>query len=255
MGNGNKTVSDRQQYVVKSNELIRKTRYTLTTQQQKLVLFAISKIRPTDPAGTVYTFSIEDVCKACGVDSKNGYYYRSIKEDIIKLTSRIWIKMPNGKERTVSWIGDAEITPASGNISIQFHSAMEPYLFDLRSHYTQYRLENVLAFKGKYAIRLYEILRSYTTQNFIDSGVERDVSFTVDELREILDVTMYPRWADFDRFVLKRAVDEINEYCDEIHVEYTTHKKGRNISSVNFVITSPGIRQRMSAKQNKRERL
>ena len=32
-------------YVVKSNELIQKARYNLTVQQQKLILFAISKIR------------------------------------------------------------------------------------------------------------------------------------------------------------------------------------------------------------------
>ena len=42
-----KAVADRNQYVVKSNDLIRKTRYNLTTQQQKIVLFAISKIKPS----------------------------------------------------------------------------------------------------------------------------------------------------------------------------------------------------------------
>ena len=43
-----KALADRNQYVVKANDLIRKTRYNLTTQQQKIVLFAISKIKPTD---------------------------------------------------------------------------------------------------------------------------------------------------------------------------------------------------------------
>ena len=38
----------REYYVVKANDLIRKGRYNLTTQQQKIVLFAISKIRKND---------------------------------------------------------------------------------------------------------------------------------------------------------------------------------------------------------------
>ena len=163
--------------------------------------------------------------------------------------------MPDGKERTVSWIGDAEIEPFNGTLTIQFHKEMEPYLFDLQSHYTQYRLDNVLAFKGKYAIRLYEILRSYMSQRSIDEGIERDVSFKVEELREMLDVSIYPRWADFDRFVIKKAVDEINQYCDEIHIEYETYKRGRSISSINFIITTPRAFDAFTARQRKRTRI
>ena len=256
MGNGNKTVADQRQYVVKSNDLIRKTRYTMTTQQQKIVLFAISKIRPMDPPGTTYTFSIDEICKACGMKySEGGYYYKAIKDDIKELPSRIWVRMPDGKERTVSWIGDAEIEPFNGTLTIQFHKEMEPYIFDLQSHYTQYRLDNVLAFKGKYAIRLYEILRSYMSQRSIDEGIERDVSFKVEELREMLDVSIYPRWADFDRFVIKKAVDEINQYCDEIHIEYETYKRGRSISSINFIITTPRAFDMLTARQRKRRRI
>ena len=57
----NKTIADRQQYVVKANSLIR-TRYRLTLQQQRLVLFCISKIRPQDMIGQEYTFTIEEIC-------------------------------------------------------------------------------------------------------------------------------------------------------------------------------------------------
>lgn len=252
----NKTVEDRQQYVVKSNDLIRKTRYMMTAQQQKIVLFAISKIKPTDLPGTVYTLSVDEICKACGMNySDGGYYYKAIKEDIKELTMRIWVKMPDGKERTVSWIGDAEIEPFNGTVSIQFHKEMEPFLFALNSHYTQFKLDNVLAFKNKYAIRLYEILRSFMSQRSIDEGRERDISFELEELREMLDVNSYPRWADFDRCVIKKAAEEINQYCDEIHIEYETYKRGRNIAGVKFIITSPKGMESLMIRRRKQQRL
>ena len=55
-------------FVAKANDLIRKTRYNLTTQQQKIVLFAISKIKPNDPPETQYEISIDELCEACGIE-------------------------------------------------------------------------------------------------------------------------------------------------------------------------------------------
>jgi len=39
---------ERNHLVVKHNSLIQKTRYSLTTQQQKVLLYTISKIQPGD---------------------------------------------------------------------------------------------------------------------------------------------------------------------------------------------------------------
>ncbi len=257
MGNGNKTVADRKQYVVKANDLIRKTRYDLTTQQQKIILFCISKIKPTDLPNTEYEISIDDLCKACNIDlDSGGYYYKAIKDDLKKLTDRLWVRMPDNSETTVSWISDATIIPLSGKVYITFHKAMAPYLFDLHQRYTQYHLEDVLVFKGKYSIRLYEILRSHTTQKAIDEGWEKEVTITLSELRDVLAVDSYPRWADFNRFVLKKAVDEINLCSDELHIEYDTYKGGgKNIVGITFIISTPSAKQMLYAHREQRRRL
>ena len=257
MGNGNKTIEDRKQYVVKANDLIRKTRYDLTTQQQKIILYCISKIKPNDSPDKEYEISIDDICKACNYDlDAGGYYYKAIKDDLKALTARLWVKMPDNSEKTVSWISDATIIPLSGKVYITFHKAMAPYLFYLRKRYTQYHLEDVLVFKGKYAIRLYEILRSYTTQKAIDEGWEQEVQFSVEDLKDILSIESYPRWADFDRFVLRKAIDEINLCSDLIHIEYAKNRgKGRNIEYVNFIISSARFKQILNARKEKRERL
>lgn len=253
----NKTYMDREQYVVKANDLIRKTRYSLTTQQQKIILYAISKIKPNDPPDTTYEISIDELCRACGIDlDGGGFYYREIKNDLQKLTTRLWVRMPDRSERTVSWISDAMIIPLSGKVYIKFHEGMTPFLFQLRERYTQYALKNVLVFKGKYSIRLYEILRSYTTQQALEENIERTATFTMAQLREVLDVVdSYPRWAELDRCIIRKAVDEINNCSDEMHVEYETFKEGRTITRIDFIITTAHATQMIRAHKEQRTRL
>ena len=251
-----KAIADRNQYVVKSNDLIRQTRYNLTTQQQKIILFAISKIKPHDTVYTQYEINLDELCEACGLKiDEGGYYYRSLKEDLKKLSNRQWCKMPDGSETTISWIGDATIMPLNSTVYITFNPHMEPYLFELKERYTQYKLENVLVFKGKYAIRLYEILRSYTTAQKIDSGIEKDIVLEVKQLRETLSVKSYPKWADFDRYVIRNAVNEINECAEDIHIEYEPIRNGRNVEKIYFAITSARRMQKAIAYSKKRARL
>lgn len=254
-----KTLADREQYVVKSNDLIRRTRYDLTTQQQRIVLYAISKIKPDDDINQRYEFNLHELCDACGIriDDYGGYYYKSLKDDIAKLTTRQWLTLPDGTMKTISWIGDAVIVPLSDTVYIKFNENLQPYLFDLKEKYTQYRLQNVLVFRGKYSIRLYEILRSYTTQKALDDELEAETDINVSDLRYLLAVDSYPRWADFKRFVIEPAVNEINEKSEEIHVDYYPMKGNgkRSIERINFVITRAKLSQQVSAYIKRREKL
>lgn len=258
-----KILADREQYVVKANDLIRKTRYSLTSQQQKIVLFAISKIKPDDDIDTEYTFEIKDLANACGMKVEDGgKYYRSVKEDLKKLAAPVWLTVVDDDnrivERMISWINsDAEIVPGDGTIKLSFNKHLQPYLFDLKQKYTQYRLQSVLVFRGKYAIRLYEIMRSYTTQNKLEDGRESEVTISLDDLRHMLDTKSYKNWTDFERFILKVAVDEINERAEDIHIDYFPMRgdHSRSIDKINFVITPARVGQQYRALVKRKEKL
>lgn len=242
-------------YVVKSNELIQKARYNLTVQQQKLILFAISKIQPEDDIRKVYELSIEEVCSVLGLEiDAGGTYYKRIKDDLIKLTSRLWVQFPD-REATVSWIGDAEIIPLSGTVYIRFHEKMQPFLFDLKAHYTQYQLYEVLTLKGKYSIRLYELLRSYVYQREMRNKEKQEIDFSVDELRSLLCCESYKKWAEFDRCVIRKAIDEINQYSDIFKIKYGTVKKGKAVTRVYFEIDYPTFSEKVIIHDKQRKRL
>lgn len=261
MSSRQKVQADRGQYVAKSNELIRKTRYNLTTQQQKIILYAISKIKPDDDITTEYTININDLAAACGIKLRGGgYYYADLKKDIDFLTHREWCHMPDGLHMTMSWLGDVKIYEKDATIKFWFNPNMKDYLFDLQQRYTMYQLEKVLVFKSKYAIRLYEILRSYISKTDLDEGTfdEKEVTLSLGEFREQFDLQKnYRRWADINRYVLTPAVEEINNRSDELHVEFNPvrgeHK--RTIEKIHFLITPAKAKQMLIAHQEKRRYL
>lgn len=132
---------------------------------------------------------------------------------------------------------------------------MAPYLFQLKAFYTQYPLESILAFHSTYTVRLYELLRSYVYQSKLERGITQTVMIELSELRDNLDVDKYPKWYDFDRYVLAKAVAEINNYSTDIHVSYTTRKTGRSISAIVFAVEQPTPLAALTASRNRRQEL
>ena len=253
---GKKVRKEQELYIIKHNELIRAI-YDMTAQQQKIVAYAVSKIKYHDKPGQWYEISIEDLCHACGlVMDDTGYYYKSIKEDIRKITKRIWIRLPDRREITFSWFSDAEIVPLSGTVYIKFHERLDDLLFLLNGNYTQYQLIEIAPFQSKYTIRLYEYFKMIVKKDKLDTMGEDDpIRFTVSELRELLAVEGYSRWAEFKRNVIDRAINEINTYSDIFHVSYETYKKGKNVESIYFLVKRPSGIQIMNAHQAERERM
>lgn len=244
-----KADQDREFYVVKSNSLIQSSRYSLSLQAQRCLLYTISKIKPTDKIGTEYTVSIRDLCLACGIDPDNhGDYYNIIKRELKELRDRsIWIINELGQEETVSWFSKVKLNKGEGSVNIIFDTSMSYYLFLLQSRYTQYKLSSVLCFKSKYSIRLWELILSYIKKSEIDSGKTNTISFIPEVLKERMDATKYKKFSDFQRFVLNPSVNEINELSMEIHIEIGIEKRGRNTTQVYFIVSKARGKQIINA--------
>ena len=66
------------QKVIKSNDLIQRSRFDLSLQEQKIILYLISQITPYDEEFQLYEFSIADFCKICGIDHTSGGNYADL---------------------------------------------------------------------------------------------------------------------------------------------------------------------------------
>jgi len=222
-------LSDMRNYkVVKANELIQKSRYNLQIQEQKIILYLISKLKPENIEIKEQLFEIKEFCKICGLDDTSGANYKYIKQTLKDLRDKsIWVKLENGAETTLAWIDKVTIFEHSGKVVVKIDDIMKPYLLQLKEHFTQYELLYTLGMKSQYSIRLYELLKSYEFQH--------EKFFEIDELKIRLSAETYNRFADFKRRVLAPAIQEINNLSD-ITVIYNLSKEGKKYSEIGFTI-------------------
>ncbi|MBO5416772.1 MAG: replication initiation protein [Clostridia bacterium] len=236
--------------VCKRNDLIQQSRFTLTVQEQRMVLYAISKIKPDDETNTEYEISLNDLYKIAGINHRN---YASLKDSLRKLDSKNWWAEQtdeNGEmyETLVRWFAKIIIKPNSSVMKIKFHEEMAPYIFQLvqsGAFYTTYNLEYVLPMKSQYSPRLYEILKSYQYNN-------NEWYFDTDKLKKLLDCEKYERYPDFRRYVLEPAVEEINLYTD-LKICYNVETKGRKVVRIVFCIDKKTIREMNQARDARSE--
>ena len=224
--------NERCEMVVKSNDLIQKSRFSLTTNQQKIILYLISKLKYNDTDFMECKVDIKDFCRVCGIDLSNGRRYNELKNSIKQIADKsIWIEKENGDETLLRWIEKPTIHKNDGVITIRLDEDLKPYLLELKEKYTQYELIYTLKMKSKYSIRLYELLKSRQYNKLRDYTVK----YSIDELKRLLDAENYKGFKDFRRRVLDKATEEINTYTD-IEIELTAIKQGKTITEIEIHI-------------------
>lgn len=221
--------------VAKSDKMIQNSRFALSVQEQKCVLYAISKIKPEDKVFKEYTFDIKDFYDLCGLANES---YTELKAMLKGLRDRSWWMVidDKGTESAVSWFSTVRTNQRSGKVTIKFHEDMMPFLLNLvvrakedeTFFFTKYGLKYILPMRSQYSPRLYEILKSYQKNN-------KDWYFSLDEIRMHLNCQNYKRWVDLKRFALDPAVKEINEYSD-LNVRLIPIKEGRKYVYVKFLM-------------------
>lgn len=231
----------RDKEVVKANDLIQKSRFSLSVLQQKIILYLISQIEYTDTDFHLYEFDIRTFCQVCGIDYNNGGNYNYLKEQIKEIRDKsLWIKMPDGSESLLAWIEKARIDKNSGRIQIRLDSDLRPYLLQLRTNFSKYELIYCLHMKSTYSVRVYELVKSI----HYNEMVPYERIYRIDDLKDLLDANIYTTYQHFRENVLDRAVKELNEYTDKI-ISYEPIKEGRKITKIKLHIESKDLGERI----------
>lgn len=220
--------------VVKSNDLIQKSRYKLSLRQQKAILFLVSQIKPTDDDFKDYTFEIREFCRVCGLDSVGGNNYDALKAALKELSDKsIYIMINDNTEALVRWLEKVYIHKGTGLITVRFDKDMKPYLLHLHENFTSYELIYTLRMKHYASPRLYELLKSY----HYDKLKPYTVEFELDRFKQILNIDKktYDDFKYLRRFILNPAIKEINEQTDmKITMQTVVYK--RFVTALRFTI-------------------
>ena len=208
--------------VIKHNDLI-EAKYTLSLIEQKVILFAITKIDTSKEKFNRVRFNVSELADLIGSESSRYSEFRVIANSL--MDKKIYLKDRPTLE--IRWASRSEYL-GNGVIELGFDEELIPYLLQLKSRFTRYQIRNILYLENKHSIRIYELLKQYEPIG--------KRTFTIDKLKEILMLeNQYNRFYDFERYVLKPTMEEINDYTD-LKVSYEKIKKGRSIHSIKYKI-------------------
>ena len=134
----------------------------------------------------------------------------------------------------IQWVSACAYKKGLGLV-IKLNPMLKPFLLGLQKRYTQYQLENILAMKSVYAIRIYELLQKEQIMKFLPNN-GTTVVLTVREIREACDCEdKFEKISQFKSKVIDVAVKEIVR-CTMYTVSYECLKNGKAIEAFRFFI-------------------
>lgn len=211
--------------ISKSNTIIW-SRHDLSLIEQKLVLFAISKLSKID---FISRFTVVEFLDSIDCITTR---HSEIKQKVENLKDKelsFFDKTLDNKivYHKIKWC-DKVICNTGGIVELRINKLIIPHFLWIKNDFSIYKLKNIMKLRKKYAIRLYEILNVYPRK--------RKQKFLVKELRTLLaDSDSYKRFADFENRVIIAGIEEINSKTD-IFVTYTKTKRGRSVWEIEFKI-------------------
>ena len=203
----------------------------LDVRPKQLLLTAISHVNPQVPLSKQPKPFVVDITAQQWIETWGERLnpYRDLKESAEQLNGkRFWIQNDRHKKSWRNWITGAEYHEREGRITVQLHPDLMPYLCGAMTVFSTLKILHIKGLRSFASIRLYEL-----ANQFRRSGVRQ---ISLDELRGLLATKdAHPRFADFRRKVIDKAVKEINSKTD-LEIRWDPVKKGRSVSGIKFYI-------------------
>jgi plasmid replication initiation protein len=236
--------------VVENNALI-----TSVAKMQKTALkmfeLAVSCIDTENvPENNTVYLSKEELFSFFEVGSNSKH--TQFKEAIEIMQKQAYFKIKSNKKLGIEYESIVPIPYVKWNdyndeVTIQFSEHIMPYLINLKSEFTQYKISELQKLNSKYSIILYRWLTMNYNQyeHYSNKGGRREEQveeyrnpqISIRELREMTDtVEEYQKMSHFTTWVLEKPLEEINAHTS-FNVAYDKVKKGRSVDSIVFHIT------------------
>ena len=229
--------SNRIVLIKKANDLI-ESRYKFDIWETRIFLSVLSQIRRDDTEFQSYRIRYRDVIKVFGLKSGDSYaYLRAAAKSLMAQNFVVNYEKNGVKRETLYHIlrsvdvmeeGEEGKKSAASQeyIDVVVEDQMRPLLLQLQKNFTAYDIQNVVKL-GVYPVRVYELLKQY------QSIGHRTIR--VDEMKIMFEVEdKYRLFGDFNRWVIRPAIKEINAYTDLLVTETEKVKEGRRVVAMKF---------------------
>jgi len=215
-------------------EAIIEARFKLTKKQNDIVDMVFASIE--DDGKLEYQIDVAKYGKLYNIKDKSNIY-RDLKKAVATFEGKgfsLSTKNKDNKEHRIyfSWFSSIDYIDGESKISLELGQKLKTLMLSAKKA-CFYKLKYTLNFNNIYSKRLYYYLKSYENSSKNGTGWRVD---NLDELRIKLECPKsYQRYADFKRYVLKPAYEEINGSSD-ISFEYEESKIKGKVTNLKFYI-------------------
>lgn len=224
---------------IRQHNAITTARYEMSACEMDIVFSLLSKLTKHDAPGTIYEIRVRELEGLTG----RSWNYKQLLESTENLNSRVYSIETGTTLLQVSLLASALYLKGKGTIELEVSERMRPYLIDLKSNFTSYRLHAAFSLSSKFAKRVYQLVSQWK-----DIGETK--TYTLDEFKLMLGLKdpkgktpeQYTQVSALQKYVLDVAVNQINEHTD-LRITYELIKKGRSYQSVKFFVNPQEPRQ------------
>ena len=224
-------------YVVMANNMILHSASKLSLNEVKMLRFFIMQTEKDDKELFQYTVDITNLAKSLDVSRET--LYRDMEEMTEHLMKEV-ITIGRSKDdhwKKFHWVDICEYY--AGKLTVKISDELKPFLLGLRGCFTRYHLFDIVGLNSIYAIRIYEILCGYMSEdNQPHADVAIELSVSIDEIRRVTNTeNKFERYSSFKAKVIDTAIKEINKKT-KYFVTATPYKGGRAVVGFEFLIES-----------------
>lgn len=222
-------------YVVMSNDLI-KGKSNLSLNELKLLRMTIMQVMKEDTDFLTYQVSIVELAKSLGIARQNLYVeVMEMCKHLMQEIVFIGDGNPKHKWEMFQWCSKCRYN--DGIITIKLHEDLKPYLLELKKHYTQYVLQDILLLKTVYSVRMYELIVEEMKSRVYADKIAT-VELSIDTIRKATNTEdKYEQTAMLKVRVIDSSIAEINEKLG-YHITYVPIKRSRKIVGYRFTVES-----------------
>lgn len=214
--------------VVQLNKFIQGDVTAFTVNDLKIFKLIISKVDSKDTLFQDFYEITTDEIKHLNINEK--HLYSETKKSLKRLAN---IYLTFDEDNSIREVGlirnDFKFEKFSKKILVNFNDDMSEYLINLKKNFFMYDLIDIVNFKYKHTLKLYEYFKS-NSLNVMKLKIEK--------IKEILDLqNKYNRYTNFKKDVIEVIVDEINTCSNSLFLKFTEEKKGAKVVYIIFHIT------------------
>lgn len=210
--------------VRKSNHLVEAS-YKLTLNEQRLVLYALTQIKPMRSYVPEIKVSAREFGERMKLTPKASY--EALEDATNNLYERD-IRTNNGTTvERFRWVSSVKYHKGDAYVTLRFTSEIAPYLTNLRARFTQYNLEAIAGLNQPTTIRIFELLMQWKT-------TKQTQWMALDEFKDRLGLNgRYPRFFDLKKRVLDPAAVELRRESG-IELSWELEHRGRTVTGLRF---------------------